>query len=162
MTAALLDHLWQSTLVAALAALLALSLRNNSPRVRFWLWFTASAQYFRALGGEQSIAMTAAWGLKQLSDGNNLNAAVLEATYKPNDPWSVFARGEWVENAELGAHHAVNRVGQLSIGAVHDWRLSENWKFGVGASHSFAFAPAALGYGGMPGGNMIFTRLIAE
>ena len=56
----------------------------------------------------------------------------------------------------------MNRVGQLSIGAVHDWRLSENWKFGVGASHSFAFAPAALGYGGMPGGNMIFTRLIAE
>jgi len=124
--------------------------------------FTASAQYFRALGGEQSIAMTAAWGLKQLSDGNNLNAAVLEATYKPNDPWSVFVRGEWVENAELGAHHAVNRVGQLSIGAVHDWRLSENWKFGVGASHSFAFAPAALGYGSTPGGNMVFMRILVE
>jgi hypothetical protein len=123
---------------------------------------TASAQYFRKLEGQQSIAMTAAWGLKQLSDGNNLHAAVLEATYKPNDPWSVFARGEWVENAELGAHHQVNRVGQLSIGAVHDWRISENWKLGLGASHSFAFAPAALGYGGTPRGNMVFARILAE
>lgn len=124
--------------------------------------FTASAQYFRKLEGQQSIAMTAAWGLKQLSDGNNLHAAVLEATYKPSDPWSIFARGEWVENAELGAHHAVNRVGQLSIGAVHDWRISENWKLGLGASHAFAFAPAALGYGSTPRGNMVFARIVAE
>ncbi len=124
--------------------------------------FTASAQYFRKLEGQQSIAMTAAWGLKQLSDGNNLHAAVLEATYKPSDPWSIFARGEWVENAELGAHHAVNRVGQLSIGAVYDWRISETWKLGLGASHAFAFAPAALGYGGAPRGNMVFARIVAE
>ena len=45
MTAALLDHLWQSTLVAALAALLALALHNNSARVRFWLWFAASIKF---------------------------------------------------------------------------------------------------------------------
>ncbi len=45
MTAALLDHLWQSTLVAALAALLALALHNNSARVRFWLWFAASMKF---------------------------------------------------------------------------------------------------------------------
>ena len=91
-----------------------------------------------------------------------LHAAVLEATYKPSDPWSIFARGEWVENAELGAHHAVNRVGQLSIGAVYDWRISETWKLGLGASHAFAFAPAALGYGGAPRGNMVFARIVAE
>ncbi|MES2473934.1 MAG: M56 family metallopeptidase [Pseudomonadota bacterium] len=45
MTAALLDHLWQSTLVAALIALLALALHNNSARVRFWLWFAASMKF---------------------------------------------------------------------------------------------------------------------
>jgi hypothetical protein len=123
---------------------------------------TASAQYFRPLEGEQSIAATLAWGLKDLSDGTKLNGVVLEATYKPSDPWSVFARGEWVENAELGAGHRINRVGQLSLGAVHDWRIGENWKLGLGASHSFAFASAALGYGDMPGGNMVFARIIAE
>jgi beta-lactamase regulating signal transducer with metallopeptidase domain len=62
MTAALLDHLWQSTLVAALAALLALSLRNNSARVRFWLWFAASIKFlipFAALAalGERLAAL---------------------------------------------------------------------------------------------------------
>jgi beta-lactamase regulating signal transducer with metallopeptidase domain len=62
MTAALLDHLWQSTLVAGLAALLALSLRNNSARVRFWLWFAASFKFlipFAALAalGERLAAL---------------------------------------------------------------------------------------------------------
>lgn len=62
MTVALLDHLWQSTLVAALAALLALSLRNNSARVRFWLWFAASIKFlipFAALSalGERLAAL---------------------------------------------------------------------------------------------------------
>ena len=62
MTAALLDHLWQSTLVAALAALLALSLRHNSARVRFWLWFAASLKFlipFAALAalGERLAAL---------------------------------------------------------------------------------------------------------
>ena len=124
--------------------------------------FTASAQYFRKLAGEQSIAATLAWGLKDLSDGTKLNGLVAEVTYKPDDPWSIFTRGEWVENAELGPGHRVNRVGQLSLGAVHDWRLSENWKLGLGASHSFAFTPAALGYGSTPRGNMVFARILAE
>ena len=123
---------------------------------------TASAQYFRPLGDGSSIAATLAWGLKDLSDGTKLNGVVLEATYKPNDPWSVFARGEWVENAELGPGHQINRVGQVALGVVHDWRISENWKLGLGASHAFAFAPAALGYGSTPRGNMVFMRIVAE
>jgi beta-lactamase regulating signal transducer with metallopeptidase domain len=43
--APLLDHLWQSTMVAALAALLTLALRNNGARIRFWLWFAASLKF---------------------------------------------------------------------------------------------------------------------
>jgi len=43
--APLLDHLWQSTMVAGLAALLTLALSNNSARVRFWLWFAASIKF---------------------------------------------------------------------------------------------------------------------
>jgi len=94
---------------------------------------TASAQYFAKVGEESSIAATLAWGLKDLSDGTKLNGLVLEGTYKPSDPWSLFVRGEWVENAELAAAHRVSKVGQLSLGLVHDWRLSDNWKFGLGA-----------------------------
>jgi beta-lactamase regulating signal transducer with metallopeptidase domain len=55
--AALLDHLWQSSLVALLAAALTLTVRRNGARVRFWLWFSASIKFLlpfaalAALGG---------------------------------------------------------------------------------------------------------------
>ena len=39
------DHLWQSTLFAGLTALLALALRNNQARTRYWLWLIASAKF---------------------------------------------------------------------------------------------------------------------
>src|ERR1700736_1238779 len=39
------NHLWQSTLFAAVAALLALALRNKHARVRHWIWLTASLKF---------------------------------------------------------------------------------------------------------------------
>jgi len=41
----LANHLWQSTIVAGLAALLALTLRKNPARFRYWLWFSASLKF---------------------------------------------------------------------------------------------------------------------
>jgi beta-lactamase regulating signal transducer with metallopeptidase domain len=52
--AALLDHLWQSTLFAGAAGLLTLALRRNGARARFWLWFAASLKFllpFAVLAG---------------------------------------------------------------------------------------------------------------
>jgi beta-lactamase regulating signal transducer with metallopeptidase domain len=45
MIAGLLDHLWQSTLLAGAAALLTLTLTRNSAGLRFWLWFAASVKF---------------------------------------------------------------------------------------------------------------------
>jgi beta-lactamase regulating signal transducer with metallopeptidase domain len=42
---ALLNHLWQSTLVVALAGSLALALRSNGAQVRYWLWYAASLKF---------------------------------------------------------------------------------------------------------------------
>jgi bla regulator protein BlaR1 len=39
------DHLWQSTLFAALAAILAFALRKNQARIRYWIWLTASLKF---------------------------------------------------------------------------------------------------------------------
>ena len=39
------DHLWQSTLFALVAAMLALALRKHSARARYWLWMAASAKF---------------------------------------------------------------------------------------------------------------------
>ncbi|HWG76653.1 MAG TPA: hypothetical protein VN660_07640 [Steroidobacteraceae bacterium] len=45
MTSAILDHLWQSTLILCLAGLLTLLLRRNSAAARYWLWFAASVKF---------------------------------------------------------------------------------------------------------------------
>jgi len=41
----LANHLWQSTVFAAVAGLLALALRNNRAQVRYWLWLAASVKF---------------------------------------------------------------------------------------------------------------------
>ncbi len=41
----LFNHLWQSTVVAAVAWVLALALRRNHARVRYWIWFIASVKF---------------------------------------------------------------------------------------------------------------------
>lgn len=64
MSAALLDHLWQSSLVAFCAWILTLYLSKNSARLRYGIWFAASVKFLipfslLALIGEQlrSLAM---------------------------------------------------------------------------------------------------------
>ena len=54
----LLDHLWQSTLVAALAALLTITLRHNAARVRFWLWFAASMKFLTPFAALAALGRT--------------------------------------------------------------------------------------------------------
>jgi beta-lactamase regulating signal transducer with metallopeptidase domain len=45
MIAALLDHLWQSTLFAGAVTLLVPLFRRQSASLRYWLWFTASMKF---------------------------------------------------------------------------------------------------------------------
>lgn len=56
--AALLDHLWQSTLFAGFVLLLTLALRNNDARVRFWLWFVASLKFLVPFAGLAALGET--------------------------------------------------------------------------------------------------------
>lgn len=42
---ALVNHLWQSTAVASAAWVLAVALRKNQARVRYWVWFVASVKF---------------------------------------------------------------------------------------------------------------------
>ena len=58
MIAALANHLWQSTLCAALAGLLVLGLAKDCARVRYWVWLGASWKFgvplclLMSLGGQ--------------------------------------------------------------------------------------------------------------
>ena len=41
----IINHLWQSSCFALLAGLLAFVLRKNSPKVRYWVWLSASLKF---------------------------------------------------------------------------------------------------------------------
>jgi uncharacterized protein (TIGR03435 family) len=62
---ALKNHLWQSTLLLLLAALLTLALRTNHARARYWLWLVASVKFLVpfsllvALGSHLSVRPSA-------------------------------------------------------------------------------------------------------
>ncbi|HEX3363530.1 MAG TPA: hypothetical protein VHS75_00525, partial [Phenylobacterium sp.] len=91
---------------------------------------------------------------------------VLESALKPNAAWTIFSRAERVDNDELtpavGGHHGpVFTVGKVSLGAIHDWQVSDHLIFGLGALYAWDFVPSALdaAYGDDPSGAMAFVRL---
>ena len=45
LTSTWVNHLWQSTIVVGVAWLLALALRRNQARVRYWVWMAASVKF---------------------------------------------------------------------------------------------------------------------
>jgi hypothetical protein len=124
---------------------------------------TASATYYNqfAFG---AVAATLAFGNKHLSDGTDESAGLLEAEYKPDDAWTLFGRGESIGSDELVPGSAVRSAGKLSFGAIHDWRLADHLKVGLGGLYAFDFTPSSPtgGYGGGAHGAMGFIRLVAE
>jgi hypothetical protein len=129
--------------------------------------FTASATWFDQFDFG-TVATTLAFGNKRLSDGISENALLIEGEFHPDTAWTFFARGESIESTELMPGGAVRGAGEISLGVIHDWRLAEHWKFGLGGLYAFDFAPSAptgapaASYGDAPHGAMAFVRLVAE
>ena len=134
-------------------------------------WST-SALYTRPFGNDGWWSVTGAFGRKTAL-GRSLDAYVLEAALKPDDAWTLFGRAERTENAELFAaedhdgedHHGeAYPVGKISVGAIHDWPLSDRVKLGVGALYSVNLLPDSLiaTYGDRPTGTMAWLRLKIE
>ena len=125
--------------------------------------YTASATYFTPLGEGGSFAATLAFGHKQLTGGIGESAVSAEAEYKPDDAWTIFARAESLESGELAAAATPQTAGKLTLGAIHDWRVADHFKLGLGGLYDFAFAPSGLpSYGGGPHGATVFVRLLAQ
>ena len=120
---------------------------------------TASATYVSKIA-DGTLAATLARGLKQESDGATFNGALLEGEYQI-EPWTIFARTEWVQNKELDALERKRSVGELTLGAIHDWPVAEHFKIGLGALYAFDFTPSAIvpSYGSNPHGFMGFVRV---
>ena len=130
--------------------------------------WSASALYARDLTPGWKLAGTLAWGRKSIDHhGERFNddAWVAEASLKHAD-WTLFSRAEITENRELleaeAGHGNAYRVGKVSLGAVHDWRIAEHLSLGVGGLVAVNFVPEGLreAYGsGHPVGAMGFVRL---
>jgi hypothetical protein len=125
--------------------------------------YSVSALYTQKLAGGGMIAFTGAWARKNTSENVSLDAWLAEASWKPNEDWTIFSRGEAIETDELNPAPVapIDHVSKLSIGAVRDFRLRENLILGVGALFTVNGVSNTLStlYGGDPNGAMAFVRL---
>ena len=53
---AIASHIWQSTIFAAAAAVLALMFRNNRASVRYWIWFAAAMKFLVPFAALTAVA----------------------------------------------------------------------------------------------------------
>jgi bla regulator protein blaR1 len=95
----LANHLWQSTIFAAVAALLAFAFRRNSASIRYWLWFAASIKFLIPFSILVSAGSHIHW-----SEPSAIDATPLRRMIEISRP---FARSEAV----------VVPVGKTSTGA---------------------------------------------
>ena len=59
--APLVNHVWQSTALVGVAALVAQALRSHSARVRYWVWFAASLKFLVPFSALVSIGSLVEW-----------------------------------------------------------------------------------------------------
>lgn len=76
MLSAVVNHLWQSTLIAAAIAVLAMTLRAHGAHVRYWLWWAASVKFLVPFSLLASLGNALARGDAPLVDLGALPAAV--------------------------------------------------------------------------------------
>ena len=88
----------------------------------------------------------------------------MESEFKPADAWTLLARAETIASDELVPGGKVRIADEITLGVIHDWRLADHLKAGLGGLYSFDFAPSAptAPYGGSPHGAMAFLRLLAS
>jgi beta-lactamase regulating signal transducer with metallopeptidase domain len=155
MIAALLDHIWQSTLFAVAMGVLTLAFRRNGAALRFWLWFAASVKFlvpFAALAalGEylsrqypapvpQSIA-----ALQPAAERLSAPAKMLVAPHADAVNWVPLLLGVWL--AGLALILAVRLLRWLRLRAMmeqaHDLQVAAPIQ--VKASHS-SLEPGLVG-----------------
>ena len=124
--------------------------------------WSASALWADEIAPGWKLAGTLVWGRKN-AHGHKDDAYAAEASLK-HASWTVFGRGEIIENRELIdiEHAPMFRVGKLSAGVVRDFRIAEHLTLGAGGLLSVNFVPDGLAplYGGKtPTGAMGFLRL---
>ena len=87
------NHLWQSTLSAVLAGLLAFGLRRNHARARYWLWLAASVKFLIPFSLLVGLGSHLAWSRGSAGTNPGLYSAI-EQVSQPftQSTTSLFSR----------------------------------------------------------------------
>jgi len=80
MTGLIGDHLWQSTVFALVAGVLALALNRNRAQVRYWLWLASSMKFMIPFAALAAAAASVNW--PGFAQSRNLAAAALPALFQ--------------------------------------------------------------------------------
>ena len=122
--------------------------------------FTTSAIYTQPFGTDNLWSTTLAWGRKMKNPGNTLDGVILESAVILQKTYTLFVRGERVQEDELTATHAIYTVNKASVGGIWDFYRTDHAKVGVGALVSFYGLPGDLqpAYGN-PTSEMVFGRI---
>jgi bla regulator protein blaR1 len=100
-TAALVNHLWQSTMFAGIAWLLTISLRKYPARIRYWVWFVASVKFLLPF----SLLVTAGEWLRSWVPAPPAQPAVASAVEQFAQPFAPAQMFDAV-STPVAAHHA--------------------------------------------------------
>ena len=118
--------------------------------------------------GANNWQTTGAWGHNSPSSGLSSNAVLLESALTVGAAHTFFGRAELVDKDELFANTPDSplagqnfRIGKLSVGYIHDFPSSGNYKTGIGGLVSQYAVPSALSqsYGANPTSFMMFVRV---
>jgi uncharacterized protein (TIGR03435 family) len=94
------DHLWQSTIVAAIAGLLTLAFRRNRAAVRYWLWLTASVKFLVPFTVLMAIGARLGWRSATALPLQTEVAFIFDAV---SQPFSQLAANSAAASAAAGA-----------------------------------------------------------
>jgi uncharacterized protein (TIGR03435 family) len=122
MASALVNHLWQSTLVAALAWLVTLALRRDRARVRYGVWLAASLKFLVPFSLLTSLGERFGW------------RPVVLASFTPHEVFVGATASGFSERAiRIGAHTSAGATTIRSMWDVMPGVLVAIWAIGGAA-----------------------------
>ena len=113
----LCNHLWQSTLFLGIVALLALLLRKNQARIRYWLWMTASAKFLIPFSLLVSLGSHLPWPSHAVASKTSAYVAIEEMS-QPFQNVTAFDTAIVIPVAKPAASHIPIRILPPMLAAV--------------------------------------------
>jgi bla regulator protein BlaR1 len=129
-TAALANHLWQSTVFAGIAGLLALALRKNHARTRHWLWLIASLKFLIPFSLLSAVGSGLAWLTGGLTASRVARPGLSVVMEQISQPFPRLQSVVAVAPAALAHHDSLMPALLLAIWACGFVAVAVSWWLG--------------------------------